>query len=71
MWFKSLCGWVAGTDAIEYFKGLPSDIGVSEELDNEAEWIVDITTQADRQGRCCPLAQLPCVLLVTAVAAVT
>lgn len=41
----------AGANAIEYFKGLPSNIGVSEDLDNEAEWIVDITTQADRQGR--------------------
>ncbi len=47
---KARCG-DAGQCAIDYFKALPSDIGVEEDLDNEAEWIVDITTQADRQGR--------------------
>ena len=28
-----------------------------EEGNNEAEWLVDLTTQADRQGRCC---RFPC-----------
>ena len=47
----------AGHQAIEYFTALPT-LGkglVLESLkegNNEAEWIVDLTTQADRQGRC-------------------
>jgi len=48
----------AGHQAIEYFSSLPS-MGIEgileteplKEGSNEAEWIVDVTTQADRQGR--------------------
>ena len=49
---------MAGQQAVEYFSSLP--VGAIEgaqeaqplqEGSNEAEWIVDITTQADRQGR--------------------
>ena len=52
---------MAGQQAVEYFSSLP--IGAIEgmqeaqplqEGSNEAEWIVDITTQADRQGRQVP-----------------
>ena len=56
---------MAGQQAIEYFASLP--IGAIEgaqeaqplqEGSNEAEWIVDITTQADRQGRHAPARHL-------------
>ena len=39
---------------MQYFKGLPLPEEHMMELEdggNEAEWIVDITTQADRQNR--------------------
>ena len=46
-----------GSDAVEYFKAAPLPEGQMmtslAEGANEAEWIVDITTQADRQQRCC------------------
>ncbi len=52
----------AGHQAIEYFTALPSKniTGIHEaeplkEGSNEAEWIVDVTTQADRQGRQAPI----------------
>ena len=50
-----------GQQAIEYFSGLPlaSEASMPEALklgNNEAEWIVDLTTQAERQGRCQPHA---------------
>ena len=53
--------YLAGHQAIEYFTSLPSTniTGIHEteplkEGSNEAEWIVDVTTQADRQGRQAP-----------------
>jgi hypothetical protein len=48
----------AGHEAIEYFNGLPlaaNGMQPAEPLqegNNEAEWIVDLTTRADREGRC-------------------
>ena len=50
-------GGCAGQQAIDYFNGLPlAGEGLLLEAlktgNNEAEWIVDLTTQADRQGRC-------------------
>ena len=55
------CWLLAGHQAIEYFSSLPSKniTGIDEaeplkEGSNEAEWIVDVTTQADRQGRQAP-----------------
>lgn len=45
-----------GTQATDYFKAAPLPEGQMMtslgEGANEAEWIVDITTQADRQERC-------------------
>ena len=47
----------AGHEAIEYFGGLPLQAhGMQpaeplQEGNNEAEWIVDLTTRADREGR--------------------
>lgn len=45
-----------GSEAVEYFKAAPLPEGQMmtslAEGANEAEWIVDITTQADRQQRC-------------------
>ena len=47
----------AGHEAIEYFNGLPlkaNGMQPAEPLqegNNEAEWIVDLTTRADREGR--------------------
>ena len=47
----------AGHEAIEYFNGLPlaangiQPAGPLQEGNNEAEWIVDLTTRADREGR--------------------
>lgn len=48
----------AGHQAIEYFTSLSTtnEVGTQQaeplqEGSNEAEWIVDVTTQADRQGR--------------------
>ena len=56
---------MAGQQAVEYFSSLPVGAieGMQEaqplqEGSNEAEWIVDITTQADRQGRRAPAALL-------------
>ena len=64
---------MAGQQAVEYFSSLP--VGALEgaqeaqplqEGSNEAEWIVDITTQADRQGRYALQAALICTLLPAA-----
>ena len=48
-----------GAEATDYFKAVPLPEGHMmtslAEGANEAEWIVDITTQADRQERCAPL----------------
>ena len=46
-----------GHQAIDYFNALPLAgegmvLEALEEGNNEAEWIVDLTTQADRQGKC-------------------
>ena len=56
---------MAGQQAIEYFTSLPIEaIEAAQEAQplqegsNEAEWIVDITTQADRQGRHAPAGHL-------------
>ena len=56
---------MAGQQAVEYFSSLPTGLieGAQEaqplqEGSNEAEWIVDITTQADRQGRHAPAGLL-------------
>eukprot|EP00884_Botryococcus_braunii_P006506 jgi/Botrbrau1/15857/Bobra.40_1s0041.1 len=46
-----------GEAAIDYFRSLQSQIDVRDDLDNEAEWIVDITTQADRQSRASDFAK--------------
>ncbi|WPT13876.1 ABC transporter G family member 34 [Picochlorum sp. SENEW3] len=43
---------INGSVALEYFHSVsPTDITGLREGENEAEWIVDITTLADRQGR--------------------
>ncbi len=46
-----------GSEAVEYFQAAPLPEGQMmtslAQGANEAEWIVDITTQADRQQRCC------------------
>lgn len=61
-----------GNDAVEYFKAAPLPEGQMmtslAEGANEAEWIVDITTQADRQQRYITAGKaatsvLQCVLL--------
>ncbi len=57
-WQRACCGcWCAGHGAIEYFNGLPLKAHGMQpgeplrEGNNEAEWIVDLTTRADREGR--------------------
>ena len=58
----------AGHEAIEYFNSLPlkaNGIQPSEPLqegNNEAEWIVDLTTRADREGRYGAPALFCCLL---------
>ena len=52
----------AGHQTIDYFNGLPLAgegmvLEALEEGNNEAEWIVDVTTQADRQNKC---VRMPC-----------
>lgn len=47
---------IAGHQAMQYFSALPVAgeglvLEPLKEGNNEAEWIVDLTTQADRQGR--------------------
>ena len=41
---------------MEYFKALPGTTQMADGMDmsNEAEWVVDLTTQADRQNRWVP-----------------
>ncbi len=55
----------AGHQVIEYFTSVSTirEVGMQQaeplqEGSNEAEWIVDVTTQADRQGRQASLCHL-------------
>ncbi len=41
----------SGAPALEYFESIVPQAAKRKEGDNEAEWIVDLTTQADRQNK--------------------
>ena len=44
--------WCTGTEALEYFKANNPGAEPLQEGSNEAEWIVDLTTHADRDDMC-------------------
>ena len=48
----------AGSSAVDYFHSAVPNVATLGDGDNEAEWIVDLTTQADRQGKSSEFAAL-------------
>jgi ATP-binding cassette subfamily G (WHITE) protein 2 len=47
-----------GAPALDYFHKTVPNLAAHKEGENEAEWIVDLTTQADRQGKASEFADL-------------
>lgn len=48
---KSLQCWDTGNEALDYFQDNNPGAEKMEEGSNEAEWIVDLTTHADRDNK--------------------
>ena len=48
-----------GSPAIDYFHSTAPNLAAYNAGENEAEWIVDLTTQADRQGKASEFAERP------------
>lgn len=47
-----------GTPALDYFHSAVPNLAAYNQSENEAEWIVDLTTQADRQGKASEFASM-------------